>query len=46
VTEQVEEEKQADEIVQTLRAIGEDASTLFMFDRELGARTAALGSSV
>jgi ferritin len=38
VTEQVEEEKQADEIVQTLRVIGDDPATLFMVDRELGAR--------
>ena len=38
VTEQVEEEKQADEVVQTLRVIGDNAATLFMLDRELGAR--------
>jgi ferritin len=38
VTEQVEEEKQADEVVQTLRAIGDNPATLFMIDRELGAR--------
>lgn len=38
VTEQVEEEKQADEVVQTLRAIGDNPATLFMLDRELGAR--------
>lgn len=35
VTEQVEEEKQADDVVQTLRAIGEDPATLFVLDREL-----------
>jgi ferritin len=38
VTEQVEEEKQAGEMVQTLSAIGDDAATLYMVDRELGAR--------
>jgi ferritin len=38
VTEQVEEEKQADEVVQTLRAIGDDPATLFILDRELGGR--------
>jgi ferritin len=38
VTEQVEEEKQADEMVQTLSAIGDDPATLFIVDRELGAR--------
>src|SRR5512134_727277 len=38
VTEQVEEEKQADDVVQTLRAIGEDPATLFILDRELGNR--------
>ena len=38
VTEQVEEEKQADEMVQTLSAIGNDPATLFIVDRELGAR--------
>jgi ferritin len=38
VTEQVEEEKQADELVQTLRMIGDNPATLFMLDRELGSR--------
>ena len=38
VTEQVEEEKQADEVVQTLRTIGDSPPTLFMLDRELGSR--------
>jgi len=38
VTEQVEEEKQADEVVQTLRAIGDDPATQFILDHELGAR--------
>ncbi len=38
VTEQVEEEKQADEVVQTLSTIGDNPATLFMLDRELGTR--------
>lgn len=38
VTEQVEEEKQTDDVVQTLRAIGDDPATLFIMDRELGTR--------
>jgi ferritin len=38
VTEQVEEEKQAGEMVQTLSAVGEDPATLLILDRELGAR--------
>lgn len=38
VSEQVEEEKQTDELVQTLRMIGDNAATLFMLDRELGSR--------
>lgn len=38
VTEQVEEEKQASELVQTLRTIGDNPATLFMLDRELGSR--------
>jgi ferritin len=38
VTEQVEEEKQAADMVTALRAIGEDATGLFMLDRELAAR--------
>ena len=38
VTEQVEEEKQADEVVQTLRAVGDDPTTLFILDRELAQR--------
>lgn len=39
VTEQVEEEKQAGDMVAVLRAIGEDPTGLFMLDRELGARS-------
>jgi ferritin len=38
VTEQVEEEKQAGEMAQTLSAVGEDPATLLILDRELGAR--------
>jgi ferritin len=38
VTEQVEEEKQADDVVQTLRAVGDNPATLFIVDRELGSR--------
>jgi len=38
VTEQVEEEKQAGEMVQTLSAIGDTPATLYMVDRELGSR--------
>lgn len=38
VTEQVEEEKQAEEVVQTLRAVGDDPTTLFILDRELAQR--------
>ena len=43
VTEQVEEEKQADEMVRTLSAIGTDQATLFIVDRELGARKPEAG---
>jgi ferritin len=38
VTEQVEEEKQADEVVQTLTAIGDNPAMIYMLDRELAAR--------
>ena len=40
VAEQVEEEAIADEIVQKLKFIGEDASGLFLLDNELGKRSA------
>jgi ferritin len=40
VSEQVEEEKQADELVQTLRMIGDQPASLFILDRELGGRQA------
>ncbi len=38
VTEQVEEEKTATDIIETLRIIGDDGHALLMVDRELGAR--------
>jgi ferritin len=39
VTEQVEEEKNATEILQTLKMIGNNTSALYLYDKELGART-------
>jgi ferritin len=41
VTEQVEEERTATEIVQTLKNLGNDPASLLILDRELGARQAA-----
>jgi len=41
VTEQVEEEKTSTSIVETLRMIGDNASGLYMFDKELGSRGGA-----
>jgi len=38
VTEQVEEEANADEIVQKLKCIGDNTGGLFMLDRELATR--------
>jgi len=38
VTEQVEEEASADEVVQKLKMVGESSGGLFMLDRELGQR--------
>jgi len=38
VSEQVEEEASADEVVQKLKLVGDDASGLFMIDRELAQR--------
>jgi ferritin len=38
IAEQVEEEKNAEEIIQKLNLIGNDKSTLFMLDTELGTR--------
>jgi len=42
VTEQVEEEASADEIVQKLKLVGSQGNAIFMLDRELGARAFAL----
>lgn len=41
VTEQVEEEKVADDIVKRLQLVGNSPEGLFLMDRELGARTFA-----
>lgn len=38
IDEQVEEEASADEIVQQLKMVGDNAGALFMLDRELGQR--------
>jgi ferritin len=38
VTEQVEEERTAGEIVRMMRAVGADPAALLMLDRELGSR--------
>ena len=38
VTEQVEEEASADEVVQKLKMIGKDGSGLYMMDQEMGQR--------
>ena len=43
LTEQVEEEKTAREIVARFRLVGDDAGSLLDLDRELGARSAAKG---
>jgi ferritin len=40
VTEQVEEEKNAGDVVETLKMIGDGTEALFLLDRELGQRTA------
>jgi ferritin len=39
ITEQVEEEKNAHEIVDLLKKVGDSPVSLMMFDRQLGART-------
>jgi ferritin len=39
VSEQVEEEASADEVVQRLKLVGDDPSGMFMIDRELAQRT-------
>ncbi|MCU0609110.1 MAG: ferritin [Chitinispirillaceae bacterium] len=38
ITEQVEEEKNATEIVQTLKMIGDNTSAQYLYDKELGMR--------
>ncbi|MDP8901751.1 MAG: ferritin, partial [Actinomycetota bacterium] len=38
VTEQVEEEKNAGDIAETLKMVGDKSETLFLLDRELGQR--------
>jgi ferritin len=38
VTEQVEEEKNAGDVVETLKMIGDRSEALFLLDRELGGR--------
>ncbi len=40
ITEQVEEEKNANEVVDLLKKVGDSPVSLMMFDRQLGARTA------
>ena len=40
IVEQVEEEKTGKEIVDTLKLIGDDRAGLFIYDKELGKRTA------
>ena len=39
LTEQVEEEKNANEIVDLLKKVGDSPVSLLMFDRQMGART-------
>ncbi len=39
VTEQVEEEKNADEVIQSLIKVGDSTGALFMLDRQLGKRS-------
>jgi len=43
ITEQVEEEKSVNDIIESIKMIGDDGHALLMIDRELGAR--ALGAS-
>ena len=38
VTEQVEEEKNVGDVVETLKMVGDKSEALFMLDRELGGR--------
>lgn len=39
VTEQIEEEKNATEIIQTLKMIGNNTAALYLYDKELAVRT-------
>ena len=39
VTEQVEEEQNANDIIQTLKMIGDNTAALFLYDKDLAART-------
>lgn len=41
ITEQVEEEKQAGQVVERLKMVGNQGPGLFMLDKELGARASA-----
>ena len=41
VTEQVEEEKNAGDVVETLKMVGDKSEALFLLDRELGQRRSA-----
>lgn len=43
ITEQVEEEKTADEVIQTLKRAGDDGHAILMIDRELGQRQPGAG---
>ena len=45
VSEQVEEEASADEIVQKLKLVGNQGNAIFMLDRELGSRVFTLPAS-
>ena len=40
VTEQVEEEKNAGDVVETLKMVGDKSEAIFLLDRELGQRRA------
>ena len=46
VSEQVEEEASADEIVQKLKLVGDHGNAIFMVDRELGSRTFAMPTTI
>ena len=44
VNEQVEEEQNATEIIQTLKMIGDNKAALYLYDKELGTRTLTMPS--